>query len=78
MYNFKDLIAKSYLKYTKEKDTNIAVFFYQEQYQVRPDARAKFIYSEEQFYDKLIKKIELLYFVKTLINIKFSNLNQEN
>lgn len=58
MYNFTDLIAKSYLKYTKEKDANISVFFYQEQYQIRPEARAKFIYSEEQFYNELIKKID--------------------
>jgi len=58
MYNFTDLIAKSYLKYTKEKDVNIAVFFYQEHYQIRPEARAKLIYSEEQFYKELIKKID--------------------
>ncbi|MCA0933921.1 hypothetical protein LCM02_15775 [Lutimonas saemankumensis] len=57
---FTDLIAKSYLEYTKENDDNIAQFYFQEFYKVRPEANAKDIYSKKQFYTKLITKLDSL------------------
>ena len=59
MYNFSDLIAKSYLQYTKEKDDDIA-FFFQENYQFIPKTNDNYKIPEEQFYRKLILKIDNL------------------
>lgn len=58
MYNFTDLIARSYLESTSKKKKNIAQFFFQEYYQVRPEANAKYIFSKTQFYIELIDKID--------------------
>lgn len=60
MYNFTDLIARSYIEYTKENDDDIAHFLSQEYNQVRPEANEKYILSKEQFYRKLILKIDTL------------------
>jgi len=57
---FTDLIALSYLEYTKENDHNIAQYYFQEFYKVRPEANAKEIYSKNQFYAKLITKLDSL------------------
>lgn len=58
MYNFTDLIARSYKEYAIEQEPNIAHFFYQEFYQVREGANSKFIFSKEHFFKKLIKNIQ--------------------
>jgi hypothetical protein len=56
MYNFTDLIARSYLKYVNKgtKEVNIAQTFFQEYNLVSPDAKAKYIFSHKQFYTELI------------------------
>ncbi len=59
MYNFKDLIARSYLEYTNQKYHNMAITFFQEFNLVRPEAKAKFIFSKEHFFEKLINKIDV-------------------
>ncbi len=57
---FIDLIAKSYLEYTQEKDNYIAQFYFQEFYKVRPEAKGGEVYSKKQFYNKLILKLDFL------------------
>jgi hypothetical protein len=59
MYNFTDLIARSYLQHTKEKDDNIA-FFFQENYQFIPKTNDNYKMPAEQFYRKVILKIDNL------------------
>ena len=58
MYNFTDLIARSYLEYTEECEDNIAVFFFQQYHQVRYEN--KFIFTKNLFYKKLIEHLEHL------------------
>lgn len=58
MYNFKDLITRSYIEHTEEKENNIAHIYYQEFHTVREDANASYIFSKEHFYKKLIKQID--------------------
>ena len=62
MYNFTDLIARSYLKYVNKgkNEVNIAQFFFQEYHLVRPDAKEKYIFSHKQFYTELINEINAL------------------
>jgi len=60
MYNFKDLIARSYIEHTEEKEYNIAHTYYQEFQAVRAGSNASYIFSKEQFYKKLIKELEAL------------------
>jgi hypothetical protein len=62
MYNFTDLIAKSYLKYVNKgtNEVNIAQVFFQEYYSVRPEAKEKYIFSHKQFYTELINEIDTL------------------
>lgn len=76
---FIDLIAKSYIEYTQENDDNIAQFYFQEFYKVRPEANTRDIYSKKQFYTKLIKKLDSL--IKEAIprprDIDFNTTNQE-
>lgn len=64
MYNFTDLIARSYLEYTVEQDDDIAHHFSQE-YNL---ANANYIFSKSQFYRKLILKID------TLINAPYTKI----
>lgn len=59
MYNFTDLIARSYLQHTKEKDDDIAYFF-QENYQFIPKTNDNYKIPAEQFYRKVILKIDYL------------------
>ena len=56
MYIFTDLIAQSYLKYTKEKDDNIAVYFFQQYHLVNYEG--KFLFTKSLFYNDLIKKLD--------------------
>lgn len=62
MYNFTDLIARSYLKYVNKgkNEVNIAQFFFQEYHLVRPDAKEKYIFSHKQFYTEFINEINAL------------------
>jgi len=60
MYNFKDLIARSYIEHTEEKEYNIAHTYYQEFQAVREGSNASYIFSKGQFYKKLIKELETL------------------
>lgn len=56
MYNFTDLIAQSYLKYTNVKENNIALFYFQERHQIKYDN--KFIFTDNLFYEELIKVLD--------------------
>lgn len=62
IYNFTDLIARSYLKYVnkEKKEVNIAQFFFQEYHLVRPDAKGIYIFSHKQFYTEVINEINAL------------------
>ena len=57
---FTDLIAKSYLLYTKKNDNEIAQFYYQEQLKVKEGGMSDFVFSKKQFYNKLISQIQAL------------------
>lgn len=62
MYNFSDLIARTYLKYVNKRNNgvNIAQVFFQEYYSIRPEAEAKYIFSHQQFFTELINEIDTL------------------
>jgi len=60
MYNFTDLVIRALIEYTIEREDNIALFFYQAYYSVRPKSNAPFIYPMEKFFDKLNGKLDHL------------------
>lgn len=55
---FTDLIAESYLLYTKKNDNDIAHFYYQEQLKFKEGGKSDFVFSKKQFYNKLITQIQ--------------------
>ncbi|MFT5250683.1 MAG: hypothetical protein ACI93P_002425 [bacterium] len=56
---FTDLIAKSYLIYTKNNDNDIAHLYYKEQVKVK-EGNNKDFFSKKEFYNKLISQIQAL------------------
>ena len=60
MNYFSELITKSYIEHTVDKEDNIAHFYFQEHYQVRPSSDSNIIYTKEEFFKKLIREIDKL------------------
>ncbi|REE82138.1 hypothetical protein BX611_1681 [Lutibacter oceani] len=67
MYNFTDLIAKSYIEYTIRRNDNIAHFFYYNFLRFTYSRNSKPIFGQNEFFKLLINEIN------SLINITYSS-----
>jgi hypothetical protein len=70
MNYFSKLITKSYIEHSEEDEDNIALFFSLEFSKVNPEAKnKKRVYTKNQFFKKLVYKIDSL-IIDTTLNVK--------
>ena len=60
MHNFKDIITRNYLKYTRGKEENIAKFFFYELFKTKQNDNSINNFLKEDFYKDLLKEINTL------------------
>ena len=69
---FKDIIAQSYLLFTKNGDKEIAKFYSQEFNKVSEGSNSSICYSKKQFYTNLMSNID------SLIKVTYASKNKSN